>query len=190
MNKEGEPTTKTSQWEKELERERLQKDRFFREHPQSPLSPEARRRFRALNYFPPASNFRFELSPREHQQKERLKMTYTRGEEVEFLRWAEFRFKVGGRDCVLQAYKRDPEQEELFIPFRDLTSGEESYPAGRYLDLQPQEHYTKQGNWILDFNRAYNPWCAYSQAYTCPLVPPENWLKVRITAGEESFSPR
>lgn len=80
-------------------------------------------------------------------------MAYTKGEEQEFIRWGEFRFKVGNKELVLQAYKSNPEEETLFVPFRDATSGKETYGAGRYLDLAPENNRTPDGKWILDFNR-------------------------------------
>lgn len=88
---------------------------------------------------------------------------------------------------MLQAYKSDYLQESLFIPFRDITNGKETYSAGRYIDLDSVKHTIDKGKWILDFNRAYNPFCAYNSAYSCPFVPPENWLKVAIQAGEKKY---
>ena len=76
---------------------------------------------------------------------------------------------------------------KLFIPFRDQTGGKETYGAGRYIDIDPDKHINADGKWILDFNVAYNPWCAYSESYTCPIVPTENWLKVPINAGEKNY---
>ena len=113
-------------------------------------------------------------------------MEMSRGDVREFLRWGEFRFNIGGEECTLQAYKSRSEEEGLFVLFRDTISGAETYAAGRYLDLDPDRDPTPEGKWILDFNRAYNPWCAYSEAYTCPLVPLENWLKVPVRAGEKN----
>jgi len=176
-----------SEWETLLETEREEKDRFFSLHPQSPISFNERRKFSGLDYYPPNPSFRFELELHEHKHKEKLKIADTSGNEQEFLRWGEFRFRIAGEECRLQAYKSDPEEELLFVPFRDATSGKETYGAGRYLDLKPEEHYI-EGKWILDFNRAYNPWCAYSENYVCPFVPPENWLKVAIRAGEKDYS--
>ena len=72
------------------------------------------------------------------------------------------------------------------MPFRDETSGETTYGAGRYLDLEPETHRVDDG-WILDFNAAYNPTCAYNHTYECPMIPPENWLDVHIEAGEQEF---
>ena len=88
---------------------------------------------------------------------------------------------------TLHAYKSAPDEERLFVPFRDKTSGEETYGAGRYLDLEPDEGLTAGGKWILDLNMAYNPWCAYSEDYACPFVPPENWLDLPIRAGEKNY---
>lgn len=78
-------------------------------------------------------------------------------------------------------------EEELFIPFRDKTNGIETYGAGRYIDLYYERDRTKDGKRILDFNKAYNPWCAYNENYACPFVPPENWLDVPIRAGEKAY---
>ena len=89
---------------------------------------------------------------------------------------------------VLQAYRSDAEEEQLFIPFKDATSGQETYGAGRYLDLNAARNRTTDGKWILDLNGAYNPWCVYSEDYTCPFVPQENWLAVPVRAGEKSYS--
>ena len=114
-------------------------------------------------------------------------MAYTKGQERDFLRWGEFRFKVSDREQTIQVYKSDPAEERLFILFKDATSGKETYGAGRYLDLESDRDQTAEGKWILDFNKAYNPWCVYSENYTCPLVPPENRLEVPIYAGEKNY---
>ena len=77
------------------------------------------------------------------------------------------------------------DEERLFIPFKDATTGKETYPAGRYLDMESGTGQMPDGKWILDFNNAYNPWCAYSTDYACPLTPQENILEVEILAGEK-----
>ena len=157
-------------------------------HPNSPVPLEERDGFEGLIYYPPNPEYRFELELHEHDEKTPVTMAYTSGEEKEFLRWGEFRFEIEGKEHVLQAYKSDAGEDRLFVPFRDATSGKETYGAGRYIDLQPETHTTAEGKWILDFNRAYNPWCAYSEKYTCPFVPPENWLEVPILAGEKQHT--
>ena len=176
-----------SEWNEGIEQEREVKDRFFAEHWQSPIPAKDRTRFGGLAYFPPDPTYRFELELHEHEEKGAVRMAYTKGQERDFLQWGEFRFKVGDREQAIQAYKNDPTEERLFILFRDATSGKETYGAGRYLDLEPDRHQTAEGKWILDFNEAYNPWCVYSEDYTCPLVPSENWLEVPIRAGEKNY---
>jgi hypothetical protein len=75
-----------------------------------------------------------------------------------------------------------PDFNRLFVPFTDLTSGSETYPGGRYIDLD----LTKSGIYVLDFNRAYNPYCYYNKTYDCPIPPRENRLQVPIRAGEKT----
>ena len=90
------------------------------------------------------------------------------------------RFSLGGRELQLAAYDQG---HELFIPFRDATSGTDSYGAGRYVEAHP----LGQKRYAIDFNSAYNPYCAYNENWSCPLPPRENWLDVPIRAGEKTF---
>jgi len=177
-----------SEWKANLERARERKDAFFAQHWQSPIPAQDRPRFKGLEYYPPDPSYRFELELYKHPEKQAVRMAYTKGNEQDFLRWGEFRFKIAGKEQALQAYRSNPQEEMLFVPFRDATSGKETYGAGRYLDLEPERDRTQEGKWILDFNKAYNPWCVYSEAYTCPFVPMGNWLEVSIQAGEKNYS--
>ena len=176
-----------SDWEANVERARETKDAFFAQNWQSPIPPQDRPRFKGLQYYPPDPSYRFELKLTEHPEQQVARMAYTKGNEQDFLRCGEFRFKVARKEQTLHACKRSREEETLFVPFKDATSGKETYGAGRYLDLEPDRDRTQEGKWILDFNQAYNPWCAYSEAYTCPFVPVENWLEVPIYAGEKDY---
>jgi uncharacterized protein (DUF1684 family) len=176
-----------SKWEQRLEMKRRGKDRFFRDHFQSPISPEMREGFEGLRYYPLDPSLSFELEIQEHDEKELLRVQATHGGHRDLLRWGEFRFAVGERRFTLQAYRTDPYSERLFVPFRDATSGSETYPLGRYLDLEPETHRKGDGRWVLDFNEAYNPWCEYSDDYVCPFAPEENWLDIPIKAGEKRF---
>ena len=185
--KSGETVMEISQWKADMERARERKDAFFAQHSQSPIPPQDRPRFKGLEYYPPDPSYRFELEIHEHPEKQAVRMAYTKGNEQDFLRWGEFRFKMGGKEQALQAYRSNLQEEMLFVPFRDATSGKKTYGAGRYLDLEPERDRTLEGKWILDFNQAYNPWCVYSEAYTCPFVPMGNWLEVPIQAGEKSY---
>jgi len=175
------------EWKERMGRERKEKDKFFLLHPQSPIPFEERKRFKGIDYYPLNSNYRFELELHEHKEKKIVKMAYTKGDEQDFLRWGEFQFRISDQKQVLQAYKSNPIEDRLFIPFKDETSGKETYGAGRYIDLELERDHTSEERWILDFNKAYNPWCVYSEAYTCPFVPQENWLKITILAGEKNY---
>ena len=174
-------------WKEEIINERRQKDIFFKTHVQSPIPFEYRKQFEKLQYFEVNSEFRFKLKLYEHDDKKIIQIEDTKGVIRQFIRWGEFRFKVENEQCTLQAYKSNPDEERLFIPFRDMTNGKETYGAGRYIDLEPDDR-TEDGDWLLDFNTAYNPWCAYSENYACPFVPPENWLKIPIYAGEKNIN--
>jgi uncharacterized protein (DUF1684 family) len=102
------------------------------------------------------------------------------------LRYGYFDFKVGDQICKLQVYRLEDASgvgASLFIPFRDSTSGQETYAAGRYIDLKENT----SGVYDLDFNRAYNPYCAYNSEFSCPIPPAENTLRVAIRAGEKKY---
>jgi uncharacterized protein (DUF1684 family) len=172
-------------YEARLREERAEKDEFLADHPRSPIPAGDRESFEGLDYFSSDPAYRFELALEAHDEKEHITVETTRDGSQEYRRWGAFQFAVDGETAVLQAYRADPGEARLWVPFRDATNGEETYPAGRYLDLEAEDR-TEKGNWVLDFNRAYSPFCAYSEAYECPLVPTENWLDVRIAAGEKA----
>jgi len=180
----------STDWRETIRRPRAEKDDYFADHPRSPIPADEREEFDGLAYFPIDDEYRFTLTLREHDQKEHVAVSTSTEGEREYLRWGEFRFEVGGEEVTLQAYKADREDDRLWVPFRDATSGDETYGAGRYLDLEPADHRTGEGEeaeWVVDFNEAYNPTCAYSDQYECPLPPMENWLDVPIEAGEKTY---
>ena len=115
----------------------------------------------------------------------RVQLLTSVGEMRDFDVAGAFRFTVEGAEHHLTAYSSVPARPEyalLFVPFRDATSGKETYGAGRYLDLPAQE---ADDNYVIDFNMAYNPSCAYSPRWNCPYPPNENHLKVSVEAGEK-----
>ncbi len=156
---------------------RKQKDAFFKQADQSPLPAERRTDFEGLAYFPPNEDlvFEVELEPVEPTQ---IEIATTTGDVRTYLRVATATFAVDERPVMVALYSTG--HEGLFLPFRDATSGEETYGAGRYIDVRPGEG----GTAIIDFNYAYAPFCAYSESYSCALPPAENWLDVAIRAGE------
>jgi uncharacterized protein (DUF1684 family) len=174
-------------WKIEVREEREAKDEYFRTNPHSPIPPDERSSFDGLSYYPVDESYRFETVLHEHEEKESVTVGTSTGGEQEYLRWGEFRFEIDGQTVSLQAYKTEAEDDRLWVPFRDTTSGEETYGAGRYLDLEADTHRIDGERWILDFNEAYNPTCAYADQYECPLPPTENWLDVPIEAGEKAY---
>lgn len=170
----------------QVEARRAEKDEFFRQNQQSPIPPGRREGFDGLNYFPPDPDYRFELELDRRDDPETVTVETTMDGERDYLVWGEFDLTVGGTPVTLQAYKADPHEGRLWVPFRDETNGDETYGAGRYLDLEEANH-ERGGTWLVDFNLAYNPYCAYSDRYECPLIPMANWLDVRIEAGEKAY---
>jgi hypothetical protein len=101
-----------------------------------------------------------------------------------YLPAARVRFATDDGDQQLTLYQSESTGPlDYFVPFRDATSGKETYGGGRYLEVQADRF----GRVVLDFNEAYNPYCAYNDAWACPLPPPENWLTVAVRAGERAF---
>jgi hypothetical protein len=181
------PSDELDEWRDDIEAQRDQKRQYFRESRHSPLPPDMRgEQFPGLDYYDVDPAYRFVLPLHEHEEKERITVETTADGEQTYLRWGEFRFELDGDQYTLQAYRSDRETDRLWVPFRDQTNDEETYGAGRYLDLEFDHHRTDEG-WVLDFNVAYNPTCAYNYAYECPMIPMDNWLDVRIEAGERDF---
>ncbi|MFB3903793.1 MAG: DUF1684 domain-containing protein [Acidobacteriota bacterium] len=147
---------------------------------------EAFDHFRGLSYFPVDPAFRVEAEVLPDGKITPLTITDTQGWSRPGWKYGQVRFRLERRDLALQlwTFKRDPgPQDEFFVAFRDKTSGNESYGGGRYLDIP----FVKSGRTYVDFNQAYNPSCAYSSGFACPIPPPENRLPVAIRAGEKAF---
>lgn len=174
-------------WVDELKEQRRQKDHYFDENPRSPIPSDEREAFDGLDYYPVDADYRFEVELDEYENPEPVTVGTSTDGEQEYLEWGEFTVEVGGEEVRIQAYKSAPDDNRLWVPFRDETSGGETYGAGRYLDLEPEHHRIDDETWILDFNEAYNPTCAYSDRYECPLPPMANWLDIPITAGEKDY---
>jgi uncharacterized protein (DUF1684 family) len=169
----------------ELEQFRADKDAFFRDHPQSPLLADQRARFEGLAYFPenPALVVRAPLETAGVDLDEVIAMPTTTGGEQHYRRAGVVRFEVDGHPAQVTLFA-SAGTPELFLPFRDATSGNESYGGGRYLEV---ESPSLDGRVEVDFNYAYNPYCAYNPEWSCPIPPGENWLSVPIRAGEAAF---
>lgn len=173
----------------ELTEFRQSKDEFFASSPQSPIPHEERHGgFAGLSYYPPDVAFRVEAEVVPFQQPEVVELATSTGEIRPQQRYAELRFRLGERDLKLIGFAEPHEHHthELFVPFRDATSGRETYGAGRYLEIEI-DHGPNGETAVIDFNVAYNPYCAYSPYYSCPVPPAENTLPVEIRAGERNY---
>jgi hypothetical protein len=163
---------------------RHRRDHFFAEHPHSPLSESQRAAFAGLDYFPERADLALNLPLDESGPDigETLEIPTTDGKTKAFSRAGRVRLKVDGVPVELTVFK-DSDRGSLFIPFRDASAGEETYEVGRYLEPQARPDGTLE----VDFNYAYNPFCAYGKGWSCPIPPEENRLAVTIPAGEKAF---
>jgi hypothetical protein len=163
-----------------LTKSRKEKDEFLSKHPQSPLTREQKRTFKALDYFPENPALRLEVAAEVFQQQEEIEILTSTGDVQQYQRYGRFTFMVGGQSAVLTIFSS---QHGFFLPFVDALAGTETYPAGRYLEPEPLSN----DRFLVDFNLAYNPYCAYNENWSCPLTPFENRIQVPIRAGERIF---
>lgn len=163
-----------------LEKFRHEKDQFFKNDQNSPLTQEQKMVFSNLNYFPENTALRLELAMEWIYPPVTTNMITSTGDRRDYLYKAHIRFQVDGKEAVLQVY--EDSFGGYFLPFVDATAPKETYGAGRY--LEPEE--IRPGVLLVDFNLAYNPFCAYNNRWSCPIPPHENRLSLRIEAGEKN----
>lgn len=148
--------------------------------------------FRGLPFYEPDSAFVVYATVKKIKKAKWFFMKTTTDRLPEYRPYAEIKFELEGKNHRLICYQsrqlmNNPDYEDyLFLPFTDLSSGEGSYGGGRYLDLRLGE--IKKGRVVLDFNYAYNPYCAYNHKYSCPIPPAENHLNVAIKAGAAAYN--
>ncbi len=182
---------------------RAQKDELFRSHPQSPIPADHRPGFKGLRYWPYAAAARVSATfqpgtedpdglgpdaPPSTSTPTPAGAGVASGADAELIRFGSLRFDYGGSSCTLGAFWLAGYGGGLFVPFRDATSGHETYGGGRYL-IDSIKGADLGSDWtagtvMLDFNYAYHPSCAYDPRWSCPLAPGANWLAVPVLAGE------
>jgi hypothetical protein len=164
-----------------------EKDRFMRQSPESPVPAERRASFPPLPYFPVDPSYRVPASLQPAPAGAVVVMPTSTGQRRQMRHVGTLAFTLKGQPLTLGAFVEATEKDmrRLFVPFGDLTNGPETYPGGRYLDLER----TASGVYELDFNRAYHPFCVFNPSYDCPYPPPESRLKVPIRAGERLAGP-
>lgn len=156
----------------------------------SPLTLEQRKSFTGLNYFSADLEFYIEAELVKDDAPETIIMRTSTDRAPAYIKYGVINFKIDTFNLTLAVYQNkkmldlSTDQNHLFVPFRDGTSGNETYGGGRYIDCEIPE----EGNiLILDFNKTYNPYCAYNPKYSCVIPPEENRLSIRIEAGEKKF---
>lgn len=160
---------------------RAEKDSLFQTEA-SPLLTDAQATFDGLSYFDYDSTLAFALPLEPALQRGTLRLATSTGEPRDYIRFGHLSFPLDGRRHRLTVFQPTDGDLSLFLPFTDATNGRGTYSAGRYLDFEP----SADGRYVLDFNYAYSPYCAYNVAYSCPLPPGENRLSAPIRAGERA----
>lgn len=165
-----------------LQRFRTRRNELMRSHESSPLTDAQRESFVPLEYYEEAPELRFEIEPDTDIDHTPVELGTTSGTTVEYIPHSRISFEVEGEVVTLTVF-REPDRGRLIIPFKDTTSTDETYGAGRTVD--PQER--PDGKLVVDFNYAYGPYCQYNDNWTCTLPPFSNWLQVPIRAGEMKY---
>tara|TARA_B110000003_G_C16642680_1_gene530788 strand:- start:1648 stop:2256 length:609 start_codon:yes stop_codon:yes gene_type:complete len=146
--------------------------------------------FEGLEFYPVTTKYRIKASFKRTPNEKPFLMKTSTDRLPEYVKYGEASFEIEGEKIILNIYqnikysKIEEYKDDLFLPFTDYTSGDGSYGGGRYIDLKiPDNEFI-----ILDFNKSYNPYCAYNKKYSCPIPPIENDIVLRIEAGIKDFS--
>ncbi|WOD44344.1 DUF1684 domain-containing protein [Hwangdonia lutea] len=162
---------------------------YFKDATTSPLKDKDRKGFKGLDFFKFDSTYVVTADFKRTPNEPIFKMKTTTDRTPEYVKYGELNFDLKGKNFKLNIYQNqglineEGYEDYLFLPFLDETNGLESYGGGRYIDARIPVGDTM----IIDFNKAYNPYCAYNEKYSCPIVPRKNYLKTRIEAGVKAF---
>jgi uncharacterized protein (DUF1684 family) len=168
-----------------LTQKRDEKDEFFGTHRQSPIPPEHRDEFDGLAYFEPDPDYNIQATVTRFDDPEELHLETSDERAIRYKRVFEFSFELDDEEFALAGYRQEPD-DAIFVPFRDKTTGQQSYKDGRYIELEIDGTLSDGETIEIDFNLAYSPFCAYSDTFSCPLPPEENWLDTMVEAGEKT----
>lgn len=170
----------------EIKTERDDKDRFMRTSPESPFASNPEN-FKGLQYYSPDIRYKITSDLIPVKNKKTVVLSTNDGKEQRYIEYAYAEFDLDGyhhKLLILEIIDEGQSRGDLFLAFGDETSAVETYGAGRYLDISK---VSGSNSITLDFNKAYNPYCAYNDTYSCPIPPAENLLKVPINAGEKIY---
>ncbi|PWH84533.1 hypothetical protein DIS18_00455 [Algibacter marinivivus] len=161
----------------------------YKDASKSPLKEKDRKNFEGLDFFKFDSTYVVTANFKRTPNEKSFKMKTTTSRRPIYVKYGELTFNLKGEPFKLNIYQnqglieKEGYEDYLFLPFLDETNGLESYGGGRYVDTRIPEGDTM----VIDFNKAYNPYCAYNDRYSCPIVPRKNYLKTRIEAGVKAF---
>jgi len=178
-------------YEKEILNHQYEQNLKFQDKSTSPLTEEDLNGFTALNFYTIDKKFSVIATLTKTPDALAFEMPTTTSRKPLYKKYGVLTFMMNNKEQQLNIYQnqdfdRDPTYKDyLFLPFTDATSGQESYAGGRFLDVLTTDE--KEGTIVIDFNKAYNPYCAYSGRYSCPITPKENHLTVAIRAGVKAY---
>ena len=175
-----------SAYSSQIDKDRDERDRFMKTSGESPFAKDPGS-YTGLKYYPPNVRYKVTATLTPSQEKQPVVLSTSDGKEQHYLPYAYASFDLDGFNnklLILENMEMGPQRGTLFLPFGDETSAGETYGAGRYLDVVKAPG---SNSITLDFNKAYNPYCAYNDGFSCPFPPPENLLRVAIRAGEKSY---
>lgn len=179
---EKSPLIGETEWQKKMNAD-------FKDASKSPLKDKDRKAFKSLEFFPVDSAFVVKAHLTRTPDEVPFKMPTTTSRMPMYVKYGELSFSIKGEDYKLNIYQNlellteAGYEDYLFLPFMDKTNGKSTYAGGRYVESRIQEGDTLN----IDFNTAYNPYCAYNEKYSCPIVPNENYIDVEVTAGVKVF---
>ncbi|MDP5002121.1 MAG: DUF1684 domain-containing protein [Flavobacterium sp.] len=171
------------------EKFQLELNKSYADSLKSPLTKEDFKHFKGLDFYPISEKYIVQATFIRTKKEKPFGMKTTTSRTPLYVKYGELHFSIEGKDFKLNVYqnkdliKKPGYADYLFLPFSDLTCGKESYIGGRYVDMRIQ----KGKIWTINFNKAYNPYCAYNYEYSCPIVPLENDLDIQILAGVKKF---
>jgi uncharacterized protein len=166
-------------------KERKERDHFMKTSDESPV--QDKEKFNGLNYYEPNIKYKIIANLKPVENRNVMVLATNDGDQQRYAEYARAEFVLEGIKnslLILEVMDMGPNRGKLFLAFGDETSAVETYGAGRYLDVAK---VPGSSTITLDFNKAYNPYCAYNESFSCPLPPKENLLKVAIRAGEKNY---
>lgn len=165
-----------------IERTRERYNITFRKSPNSPLTAEQKKDFKGLSHFPIDERYKITAEMKKFDEQNEITILSSKGDERNYIRFAFIEFELEGQNNKLTILTI-PQQDYLFLPFKDKTTGNESYKNGRYVEIEK----LSDNRIVVDFNLAYNPLCAYNDRWNCAGIPEENILQVPIPAGQKKY---